>query len=98
MKYDFFKEAKLAHNDRICEQVKNETSLAAQAKREYSLFCVWCRMMNENPTEVMFKFYLKNEKVKLNFWVQKKLLETYFGYEYKFDYLTNKWLAKKNAG
>ena len=95
MEDNFNKEAELLHNDRVKEQAREREDLSGQARQEYSKFCVWCRMMNIDPTDKNLKNYLKEENLKLNFWVVKKILEMFFNYEYKFDYENKKWLAKK---
>lgn len=92
---NFYKEAELLHNDRVVEQRQQREKISTRAKQEFSKFCVWCRTLNDDPTEANFKFYLKTENLKLDFWVLKQIFETFFNYEYKFDYGTKKWLVKK---
>ena len=95
METGLYKLLEECHNDRIKEQERLKHDINYQSKLEYSLFCAWCNAFkNAQYNEQNFQQYLKTEK-KLSFWIKKKIAETYFNYEYKFDYNNMKWNCKK---
>lgn len=92
---DFYELANEVHKDRIKEEQNQRNNLNYQANLEYNLFCVWCRAFKKAQfTEQNFKEYVRTEK-DLNFWVKKKIFELFFGYEFEFNYYSNKWNCRE---
>ena len=95
--YEFYKIAKEVYKDRIKEEYLIKNNLDNQAKLEYSKFCIWCRAFkNADFSEKNFKEYILKEKIKLNFWVKKKIAELFFNYKFKYNNSTMKWEKEKN--
>lgn len=93
---DFDEIANQIHKDRIMQEEWNSKNIDNLAKLEYSRFCVWCRVFkNSDFSEQNFKEYQKEENLKFNFWLKKRIAELFFGYEFKFDYDTMKWSSEK---
>lgn len=95
--------------EEIAEQIQKEKAIEnhnrafnrkVTGEEQYVLFCAWCNAFNygegKNDPKV-FKQYLKEENIELNFWQKKYLSEKYFNYEYKWDNDNGCWLSRKKA-
>lgn len=87
--------AQKCHEDRIAEEKKNRSNLKFQAKKEFNMFNIWCRIFNKKVSEQSLKEYIKTEEKNIPFVILKTMMEQYFGYVYKFDYTKQCWLIKK---
>lgn len=83
------------HKERKFKEWCNRTSLISKCDYEYALFSIWCRMNEKQPTEENFKDYIKAENKSFDFWQNKYIYETYFNYEFCYDYETKKWHCNK---
>lgn len=96
MEKSFEEIAKKCYEDRVREKLYYQNSFDNQVKKEYVLFCWWCRgCKNGEITEKTFKEYQKKEKVELNFWTKKRIAELYFGYKCEYDHEKGEWEVKK---
>lgn len=84
---EFYKIAKQVHKDRLRDEFWDKNNIDNRAKREYNIFCVWCRAFKDGDfSEDNFKEYRKVENVKLDSWTRKRIAELFYGYEYIFEY------------
>lgn len=94
---DFYEDLRKAHDEKLERNYRERKKYIASGQAIYDTFCTWCFIFNgdkgrNNP--VVFKRYLKEEKVELSFWQKKNLLEKYFGYTFDYDY-SNGWSVKE---
>ena len=50
-----------------------------------------------NLTSEDFKEYIKVNNIKLDLYINMKIYEEWFGYEFDFDNKNNKWITKKKG-
>lgn len=97
MEQTFEELIELCHKDRVRDEYYKSINIDNRARQEYAKFCCWCRAFkNSQFTEQNFKEYQKQEKIKLNFWIKKRIAELFFGYKFTFNYSTYKW-ERENA-
>lgn len=60
---------------------------------EYSLYRCWCRSKNYKFNDNSFKIYAREKN--MNFWIKKKIAETYLGHKFEYNHELNKWEAAK---
>lgn len=96
MQQTFEELIELCHKDRVRDECYKSINIDNRARQEYAKFCCWCRAFKDSQfTEQNFKEYQKQEKIKLNFWIKKRIAELFFGYEFNFNYQTYKWERRK---
>lgn len=89
------------HKERRLKEWLNSISTRNKCDYEYALFSIYCRINEIEPTENNFKKYIKNENKTFDFWENNYIYETYFGYEFSYEYinenseLTVKWHSIK---
>lgn len=86
---DFYDDLRQIHDEKVERQYRERQQHINSGQAVYDAFCTWCFIFNDdkgrcNPK--VFKRYLKEENIKLDFWQKKRLLEKYFGYEFDYDY------------
>lgn len=80
------------HQERMLKEWLNRISTTSNCDYEYALFSIYCRMNEIEPTEYNFKKYIKTENKNFDFWENKYIYETYFGYEFSYEYINNKYI------
>ena len=81
--------------DRLRAEREKLESVEYRTQVIYSMFNIWCRINDKQPVEKEVNVFLKEQYPDLEFHIKKRLFERFFGYEFSFDYNTNKWKSKK---
>ncbi len=68
-----------------------------QASMVYANYWAWCRanIIDANNYK-NFKTFIEQTMPDLNFWIKKKVLETYFYINFEFNYKEKKWNATRS--
>ena len=91
----FNKMIEQCYQERKAIELQRINSYKYNCDYEYALFSIWCRINDIEPTENNFKIYIKENNKNFNFWESKYIYETYFNYEFNYDFNNNKWHCNK---
>lgn len=95
-KLDFYKICAEIEKENKEKKQHTDMSIDIKAQQEYAMFCCWSRAFNNNDFgEKSFKKYQKQENIKFDFWLKKRIAELFFGYNFKFDNNKQKWILYK---
>lgn len=97
-KLNFYELAKEIHKDRIRDEFWQKHNIDNRARQEYSIFCVWCKAFKDGDfSKQNFKLYKRQEHKHFDFWLNKRIAELFYDYEFEFDYDTMKWKSHKKS-
>ena len=87
---NFYEIATEIQSERIKKRKDEQNSTEHKIKNTYAIFELYCRAFEKDINLETFKTYRKENKI--NFWIAKKITETYFALKFQFDYKKNKWI------
>lgn len=93
---DFYAVAQQVHKERVTARHYDYTAKKLNGEYIYSNFSMWCYLNEKNDkSDLDFAKYLELEDIKLTFHQRKYLAEKYFGWEFTYNYETEKWETRR---
>lgn len=83
------------NKERLIDSRFIKKTINYQASIVYANYWAWCRAnIIDTNNYKNFKTFIKQTMPDLNFWIKKKVLETYFYINFEFNYKEKKWNAR----